>query len=206
MSAPTPSPDALAKLLTSAVDASLAFLRKADPDAAGDLDAVRRRDVGRPSIVVVGETKRGKSSLVNALIGVPALSPVDAAVATAAYLEFVHGPEHAARAWLPGREDPVPLGLADLRDWATPFGRLPEGTRPPRRIEVTHSAPLLQYLSMVDTPAPAGSTRCTPRWPWTRSSGPARCCSWWTPPPRSPSRSWSSSSRPASGSTSWCSR
>ncbi|WP_460850048.1 dynamin family protein, partial [Phytohabitans suffuscus] len=81
-------PEALQKLLTGAVDTSLAFLRKTDPDAAADLDAVRRRDLGRPAIVVVGETKRGKSSLVNALIGVPGLSPVDAAVATAAYLEF----------------------------------------------------------------------------------------------------------------------
>jgi hypothetical protein len=156
MSAPSPSPDALQKLLSGAVDSSLAFLRKTDPDAASDLDAVRRRDAGRPAIVVVGETKRGKSSLVNALIGVPGLSPVDAAVATAAYLEFSHGADHGARAWLPGREDPVPLRHGDLREWATPFGRLPEGARPPRRIEVTHSAPLLQYLSLVDTPGTGG--------------------------------------------------
>ncbi|BCB90634.1 dynamin [Phytohabitans suffuscus] len=149
-------PEALQKLLTGAVDTSLAFLRKTDPDAAADLDAVRRRDLGRPAIVVVGETKRGKSSLVNALIGVPGLSPVDAAVATAAYLEFTHGADHGARAWLPGREDPVPLRQDELRDWATPFGRLPDGARPPRRIEVTHSAPLLQYLSLVDTPGTGG--------------------------------------------------
>lgn len=146
----------LGKLLTGAVDASLAFLRKVDPDAAADVDAVRRREVGRPSIVVVGETKRGKSSLVNAMIGVPELSPVDAAVATAAYLEFGYGEGHGARAWLPGREDPVPLGLHELRDWATPLGRVPEGMRPPRRIEVTHSAPLLQYLTLVDTPGTGG--------------------------------------------------
>lgn len=152
----TPNPDALRKLLSGAVDTSLAFLRKTDPDAAADLDTIRRRDVGRPAIVVVGETKRGKSSLVNALIGVPNLSPVDAAVATAAYLEFTHGADHGARAWLPGREDPVPLRHDDLRDWATPFGRLPDGGRPPRRIEVTHSAPLLQYLSLVDTPGTGG--------------------------------------------------
>ena len=71
----------------------------------------RRRDVTRPSIVVVGETKRGKSSLVNMLIGVPDLSPVDAAVATASFLEFRHSTTHGARAYLPGREDPVPLSL-----------------------------------------------------------------------------------------------
>jgi Dynamin family len=152
-----PSPDAaIQKLLRQAVDGGLAYLRKLDPDAAADLDQLRRRDVTRPSIVVVGETKRGKSSLVNMLIGVPNLSPVDAAVATASYLEFRHAQSHAARAYLPGREEPVPLGLRDLRDWATVLGHLPDGLRPPRRIEVHHSAPLLQYLTLIDTPGVGG--------------------------------------------------
>jgi len=152
-----PNPDAaLQKLLKQAVDGGLAYLRKQDPDAAADLDQVRRRDVTRPSIVVVGETKRGKSSLVNMLIGVPNLSPVDAAVATASYLEFHHSATHGARAYLPGREDPVPLSHGDLRDWGTVLGRLPDGLRPPRRIEVHHSAPLLQYLTLIDTPGVGG--------------------------------------------------
>jgi hypothetical protein len=146
----------LGKLVGGAIDGSLAFLRKTDPDAASDVDTLRRRAVTRPSIVVVGETKRGKSSLVNALIGVPNLSPVDAAVATAAYLEFTHGADHAAKAYVPGREDPVPLRHHDLRDWGTVLGRMPDGMRPPRRIEVRHSAPLLQYLSLVDTPGTGG--------------------------------------------------
>src|SRR5512142_3006074 len=94
----TAAPDqAMAKLLRGAVDGGLAFVRKLDPDAAADLDAIRRREVTRPGIVVVGETKRGKSSLVNMLIGVPNLSPVDVAVATSAYLEFRHAPQPAAR-------------------------------------------------------------------------------------------------------------
>jgi len=52
------------------------------------------------------------------LMGVPNLSPVDAAVATASYLEFTHNQQHGARAYVPGREDPIPINLADLRDWA----------------------------------------------------------------------------------------
>ncbi|GAB2945269.1 dynamin family protein [Micromonospora polyrhachis] len=147
---------ALDKLLAGAVDISLAYLRKSDPDAAAEVDEIRRRTVTRPSIVVVGETKRGKSSLVNALIGVPGLSPVDAAVATATYLEFVPAQRPGARAWLPGRAEPVPLSVADLRDWATVLGQLPEGLRPPRRIEVGHDAPLLRYLTLVDTPGTGG--------------------------------------------------
>ncbi|MBE1490461.1 dynamin family protein [Plantactinospora soyae] len=151
------SPEAaLGSALTGAVDGGLAFLRKVAPDAAAEVDGLRRRVVTRPSVVVVGETKRGKSSVVNALVGVPDLSPVDVAVATACYLEFLPGAEPGARAWLPGRAEPVPLALAELRNWATPLGRLPEDQRPPRHIEVTHPAPLLQYLSLVDTPGTGG--------------------------------------------------
>jgi hypothetical protein len=81
---------------------------------------------------------------------------VDAAVATSTYLEFVPADRPGARAWLPGRSEPVPLGLSDLRDWATTLGRLPEGLRPPRRIEVGHDAPLLRHLTLVDTPGTGG--------------------------------------------------
>jgi hypothetical protein len=144
------------KLIKSGVDSSLAFVRRIEPDAAADIDALRRREITRPSFAVVGETKRGKSSLVNALIGVPNLSPVDAAVATASYLEFSHSATYGARAYVPGQEVPVPLSLGDLRDWGTLLGRLPDGVRPPRRIEVLHSAPLLRYLTLVDTPGVGG--------------------------------------------------
>jgi hypothetical protein len=146
----------LEKGLRAGADAALAQLRRVDPDAASDMDTLRRREQTRPTVVVVGETKRGKSSLTNALVGVPDLSPVDAAVATSAYLEFVHGPEPGARAYLPGREDPVPLRLADIRDWGTVLGSLPDGVRPPRRLEVRHPAPLLQYVNLVDTPGVGG--------------------------------------------------
>ncbi|WP_323374006.1 dynamin family protein [Plantactinospora alkalitolerans] len=147
---------ALGSALTVAVDGGLAFLRKVAPDAAAEVDGLRRRVVTRPSVVVVGETKRGKSSLVNALLGVPDLSPVDVAVATACYLEFLPGAEPGARAWLPGRAEPVTLACSELRNWATPLGQLPSDQRPPRHIEVTHPAPLLQYLSLVDTPGTGG--------------------------------------------------
>ncbi len=171
MSAPTPTKPAagkpaakpagltvaqLEKMLRAAVDNSLAQLRRIDPDAASDLDALRRREETRPTIVVVGETKRGKSSLTNALIGVPNLSPVDAAVATSSYLEFVHSTTHGAQAYVPGREDPISLRIEDIRDWGTVLGSLPDGMRPPRRIVIHHSAPLLQYISLVDTPGVGG--------------------------------------------------
>jgi Dynamin family len=141
----------LAAALDTAVRDALAFLRTADPDAAAELAELRRREVTRPSVVLVGETKRGKSSLVNALLGVPGLSPVDAAVATSTYLQFVPGPAPAVRAWLPGGAGPVDVDPARLADWAT--GR---GDARPRRVEVAHPAPLLQYVSLLDTPGVGG--------------------------------------------------
>jgi hypothetical protein len=133
--------------LDAAIRDTLAYLRTADPDAAAELADLRRRQVVRPSFVVVGETKRGKSSLINALLGVPGLSPVDAAVATSTYLHFTPGP-YTARAWMPGAAAPV--AVDDLTVWATgAAGRA-------RRIDVTHPAPLLQYLSLLDTPGVGG--------------------------------------------------
>ncbi|GAA3250129.1 dynamin family protein [Dactylosporangium siamense] len=146
----------LRRLLTAGIDGSLGHLRELDVDAAADIEAEHRRDLTRPRVVVVGATKRGKSSLVNTLIGVPGLSPVDEAVATAAYLDFQHGPEHGVRAHVPGLEEPVRLGLGDLRDWGTVLGHLPDGMRPPRRIEIQHSAPLLRHLTLTDTPGTGG--------------------------------------------------
>lgn len=136
----------LTSLLDGAVRDTIAYLRTADPDAAADLAELRRAHLTRPGVVVVGETKRGKSSLINALLGVPGLSPVDAAVTTAAYLSFVPGETFTARAWLPGGEQ---IDIDSLDQWA-------RGRQRTRRIEVTHPAPLLRYLTLLDTPGAGG--------------------------------------------------
>ena len=135
----------LAADLERTVEAVLAYVRKHDPDAGAELADLRRTRVTRPSIVLVGETKRGKSSLLNALLGVPGLSPVDAAVATNTYLHFTPG-DPAGRAVLPGGET---VEVDDLAAWAT-------GEQRARRIEVSHPARLLQYVSLLDTPGVGG--------------------------------------------------
>ncbi|GAB3233732.1 dynamin family protein [Glycomyces halotolerans] len=156
-SKPKPNPAAqIHKLCAKAAKAGTASLRSVDAKAAAEVDEVARWQPDKPVAVIVGETKRGKSSLVNALLGTPGLSPVAAQVATSAYLEFAHAEQASVRAWQPGAADPMLLGVGDLRDWATRLGTLPEGMVPPRRMLVGHPAPLLKHLSIVDTPGTGG--------------------------------------------------
>ncbi|WP_063725771.1 dynamin family protein [Cryptosporangium arvum] len=162
MTTPAAKPDPAAALraveeqIRGAIDTGLGHLRRLDPDLAADIDQIRRAEATQPTVVVVGETKRGKSSLINALLATPNLSPVDAAVATSAYLEFSAGDPPRALAHVPGDTMPHPLGLNALRDWGTVLGTLPDGRRPPQRIQVFHTAPLLQSITLIDTPGVGG--------------------------------------------------
>lgn len=144
------------KLCARAAKAGNASLRTVDAKAAAEVDDVARWQPDKPVAVVVGETKRGKSSLVNALLGMPGLSPVDAQVATTAYLEFAWADQASVRAWQPGAADPMLLGVGDLRNWATRLGTMPPGMVPPRRMLVGHPSALLKHMSVVDTPGTGG--------------------------------------------------
>ncbi|GAA4854808.1 dynamin family protein [Saccharopolyspora rosea] len=137
-------------------DKLLALLREADSAAAEWVDQVRRSRPKTPGVVVVGETNRGKSSLVNALLGQPGLSPVDADVATATYLRFERGSEWAAYACYPGKQDPVRFDLAELPDWTKAGGQLPEGALPPRYVRVEAPLDELSRVTVVDTPGVGG--------------------------------------------------
>lgn len=107
-------------------------------------------------MVVVGETNRGKSSLVNALIGQPGLSPVDANVATSTYLVFSHAESWQARACYPGQLATVPIELTELANWVSVAHELPDGQLPPRYVEVDGPAQVLTKLTLVDTPGVGG--------------------------------------------------
>ncbi|WP_031467559.1 dynamin family protein [Sciscionella sediminilitoris] len=131
------------------------FLADCDPEAATWVRGVHETRRSTPSVVVVGETNRGKSSLVNALLASPGLSPVDAEVATATYLVFGHGEAMATRACYPQRE-PVPFPPEQLLNWASAAHELPDGELPPRYVEVDAPIPLLERLQLVDTPGVGG--------------------------------------------------
>lgn len=133
---------------------ALELLRPRLPAGAAEVERQAGERTGKPTVVVVGETGRGKSSLVNALLNLPGLSPVDAGVATASWLVFRHAAAPAARALLPGATRPTEVPLDQLAAWAT--GRPPGGEPPPRTIEVDCTSPLLANLTLVDTPGVGG--------------------------------------------------
>ncbi|GAB3578405.1 dynamin family protein [Amycolatopsis endophytica] len=151
-----PPLSSLPNQVRQARESLLALLRECDPKAAAWVEQVRRARPKKPQVVVVGETNRGKSSLVNALLATPGLSPVDADVATAGYLVFDHAPEWGAQACYPGQLAPVAVELPELVRWVSATHELPEGQLPPRYVEVTGPVPLLERLSLVDTPGVGG--------------------------------------------------
>lgn len=156
MTAAAPAATSLPKQVAQAREKLLALLREADPDAARWVEEIRERRKRQPSVVVVGETNRGKSSLVNALLGQPGLSPVDADVATATYLVFGHAESWEARACYPGQLAPVPVDLRELIRWVSASHELPDGELPPRYVEVDGPVELLEKLTIVDTPGVGG--------------------------------------------------
>lgn len=157
MSAPaTQQKPSLPKQVAQTRETLLALLKNADPDAAQWVQEIREKRKRKPSIVVVGETNRGKSSLVNALIQQPGLSPVDADVATATYLVFGHAQEWEARACYPGQLAPVPVNIPELINWVSAAHELPSGELPPRYVEVDGPVEFLDKINMIDTPGVGG--------------------------------------------------
>ena len=126
-----------------------------ETDAAEALDG----DVARATaaVVVVGEKKRGKSSLINALIGRPDLLPVDADVATCVHVIVSHGPDGVTvveGGGSAGREVP----LEALAEYAAldPGARAPEH-EDVSQVQVRVPAPLLAGgLELIDTPGVGG--------------------------------------------------
>ncbi|MQA60940.1 MAG: dynamin [Actinophytocola sp.] len=150
-----PVKDALPAQLEQLRESLTSTLRELDPGAVNWLETARKARPAKPSVVVVGETKRGKSTLINALLNSPGLSPVDAEVATATYLVFDHADSWQAQACYPGRPA-VPFEMDELVNWTSAKHELPAGQLPPRYVEVSGPCPLLERVSIVDTPGVGG--------------------------------------------------
>ena len=116
------------------------------------VDAERLADrlaQGRFVVSVVGEFKRGKSTLLNALIGSEVL-PAGVLPLTAVVTELVYGEPGAVVEMLDGTRQPVEVG--DVADYVTEE-RNPGNERRVARVEVHGRWPLLEPgLVLVDTP------------------------------------------------------
>jgi predicted GTPase len=118
-------------------------------------DEAGRRGAGPATVVVVGETNRGKSALVNALLGRPGLSPVDSDVATNCYVEFKHADEPYALVALAGESEPLSIAVDEIAEWATVTGN-PGNQKGVRSVEVGLDSALLEGMRLIDTPGVGG--------------------------------------------------
>jgi GTPase SAR1 family protein len=122
-----------------------------------------RSDSNQVSVVVVGEKKRGKSSLINALVGIRDLLPVDADVATSCYLTIGYGPVERVLAHDAEHPEGIEIDREQIAEYASVEGNrdpddddlvLHEGVT---AVEVQLEHPLLREgLALVDTPGVGG--------------------------------------------------
>lgn len=127
-------------------------------DLADRLDEIRRRAARTDTVVcVVGEFKKGKSALINALLG-SAVCPVDDDLATAAVTVVRYGetPSAVVHRREGGESIVEPIDPAAVPDWAQePVGR--ERRRDVDLVEVRIPNPVLEGgLTLVDTPGVGG--------------------------------------------------
>ena len=118
------------------------------------LETQRPRDTP-PVVVFVGEAKTGKSSLVNALLRRPGLSPVDFDIATGSLLAFRHGDREHALVYLLDEQDPLDVALGEIAEWAS-VEHNPANVKGVRSVEVVLDDALLESITLVDTPGAGG--------------------------------------------------
>lgn len=125
--------------------------------AAVRAEAARVR-AGAAVLVVVGEKKRGKSSLINALVGHPGLLPVEVDVATGVHLVVRHADRPQAVAFLEGQAQGHPIPVAEIREYAALDPVSQQAYRDDvRYVEVGVPSPLLASgLVLIDTPGVGG--------------------------------------------------
>jgi tRNA U34 5-carboxymethylaminomethyl modifying GTPase MnmE/TrmE len=121
------------------------------------LDSIPGLDPNAPvRVIVAGSLKRGKSTLVNTLVGRPLLTPVGVDVTTSCWVEIGYGDDHAvallADADAPGQPTRRPIALAEVERYAS----LRLVSEPVLGVEVRIRSDLLKDLVLVDTPGVGG--------------------------------------------------
>jgi hypothetical protein len=101
------------------------------------------------TVVLAGAQKRGKSRLLNVLVGQPDLLPVDADIATHTHVSLAHG--ERTRVVVRRTDGESEIDPADLVHYASALGD-PARRRDVTGVRVELDHPLLTGLTLVDTP------------------------------------------------------
>lgn len=151
--------------VTEPVDLARRVADVADQYGDAETAGVLRREaqlaaVPGCTVVVVGEKNRGKTSLINALLGRPGLLPVDADVATNVHIEIGYGEQDTAAAFDPAHPDGFEIAIAQVAEYAAlDFDADERVSLHPdvERVVVGVNAPLLRDgLVLLDTPGVGG--------------------------------------------------
>ena len=155
------APAAARKSLTDYVRNSAGILRKyGETDAASLIESKFFATESTASVVVVGEVKRGKSSLVNALVGRPGLLPSDVDESTSMPIQVLPvDAESPERIDLHFGDHSESHALAELGHWSTTAGARVNATDivelpSHATVHIGHGVELRAVL--VDTPGAGG--------------------------------------------------
>jgi hypothetical protein len=158
MSQPTPE-SALSRHFNDLINGALAEFRAVDrTDLVAEVGAeASRPKTKHPVVLVAGETKRGKSSLVNALVRHPGLSPTGTDTATSTYIAFRYGEQLDATAAIrvEGTLRRRRIAPGEIGEWATTDGN-PGNVRQVAGVEVSLDTTLLRSVTLIDTPGNGG--------------------------------------------------
>ena len=137
-----------------------------EPVSAGISAKTQNYENGLFNIVVLGEVKKGKSSFINALLGVENLVPVDTGIATSCVYRIRYGEQlsytvHFFRSPEPGTPEKAPLRIAaeSVATYGTEKGN-PMNEKEVDYIEITCPSEFLRNgFCIVDTPGLGGMYR-----------------------------------------------
>lgn len=116
---------------------------------------LNRQPKARPSVIVAGEDKRGKSSLVNALMRYPDLSPTGVEVVTAAPIVLNRSAQESAFIYHYGDNTKLSVPFEEARTLATVAGN-PLNEQNIRSVHLGVDRPILDRFTLVDTPGVGG--------------------------------------------------
>ena len=152
---PVPTLESRVTWLESQVSKAAGILRR--PDLVDRAESDAAFEAGRGiAVIVAGETSRGKSSLVNAILERPNLIPNAADVTTNVYLTIRHGSPESARVFVEGNDVSLPVGLDTVGQWSTVDGN-PDNVKAVRAVDLLIDHPLLaKGVMIVDTPGVGG--------------------------------------------------